>query len=185
MALKLLTPPATYPVTLAEAKAQCRIDGNDDDTYLTALIAAATDYVQEYTGRSLVAQTWELHLDAFSCSIRLARGPVSSVSSVQYYDDDDVLQTIDIANYSVDLVSEPQWIVPVSGYSWPTPATGINNVLITFVAGYSTIPDAIRLAILLLIATWYDQRAGTSDKPITETPHAVAALLANYRLYAF
>lgn len=35
-------------ITLAEAKAHCRIDGNDSDTELTAMIAAAEAHVENY-----------------------------------------------------------------------------------------------------------------------------------------
>ncbi len=37
-------------ITLAEAKAHCRIDGTDDDALLEAVIAAAEDFVASQTG---------------------------------------------------------------------------------------------------------------------------------------
>ena len=38
MILRLVTAPAVEPVSLAEAKTQCRVDITDDDAYITALI---------------------------------------------------------------------------------------------------------------------------------------------------
>jgi hypothetical protein len=61
MSLRLITAPTDKPVTLDEAKAQCRQDtasmGTDEDAILNAYIAAATAYVERYTGRALMTQT--------------------------------------------------------------------------------------------------------------------------------
>lgn len=188
MGLKLITAPASTPVSLAEAKTYCRVLDSNSDTLLTSLIAAATSYLDGpngYLGRAIITQTWELYLDDFSSAIRIPFGPVASVSSVKYYDTANTLQTITSTNYAVDLVSRDQWIVPVSTYSWPAVATGINNVIIQFVAGTATAPDAIKSAMLMLISQWFEMPEASSDKPVTELPHAVTALLANFREYGF
>jgi len=64
MGLSLVTGPSTYPVTADEAKLHCRIDGTDENTLVDDLIAAATDYVEQYTGRAIVSQTWKVTQDA-------------------------------------------------------------------------------------------------------------------------
>lgn len=176
MGLTLVTPAATYPVTLAEAKAQCRVDHSDEDGTLNALIAAATDYVEQYCGKALVSQTWLLSLDAFTDAIEIPLGPVQSVSSVKYYDADNIEQTVSSADYVVDLATNPQWIVRNSDTAWPATATGVNVVNITFVAGYATMPPAIKLALLLLVSAWYDNREGAM-------PTAVSALLSPFRRF--
>jgi uncharacterized phiE125 gp8 family phage protein len=185
MSLRLITPAASYPLTLAEARAQCRVDGTDDDTYLTSLIAAATSHVEDYTGRALVTQTWELVLDKFADAMMIPKGPVTAVSSVKYFDVDGVQQTITDTNYVLDAASDPQWLVRASDYTWPSLSDGINNVVIRFVCGYSTVPDAILHAIRLLVSQWYDARGTFTDTRLTELPNAVEALLANHRSFAF
>jgi uncharacterized phiE125 gp8 family phage protein len=184
MSLRLITAPASYPVTLEEAKLQCRVDSSDEDTLLNGLIAAATDYVELYTGRAIVSQTWELVLDDFSDAMLIPKGPVSSITSVKYIDVDDVEQTISSSNYTLDGVSDPQWLVKASDYTWPEVADGVNNVIIRFVAGYATVPPSIKHAVLLLIGQWFDSRAAATDKAIIAMPHAVEALLTNYRSFA-
>src|SRR5262245_61367182 len=91
MALRLLTPPDTPPVSLDEAKAHLRVDHTDDDNYITALIAAATTYLDGWNGvlgRAMITQEWELVLDAFPCgdAIEIPLGPLQDVSRVAYDD---------------------------------------------------------------------------------------------------
>jgi len=72
-----------YPVTTAEAKAHMRVDTSADDTYIAALIAAATGMAELYTRRRLVRSTWCLYLDKFPVlpknTIELPYPPLASV----------------------------------------------------------------------------------------------------------
>lgn len=178
MSLRLITAPTLFPVTLALVKTLLRVDGPEDDALLDTYIAAATNHVEVYAGRALMPQTWELVLNGFSDAILLPKGPVSAVSSISYYDRDGILQTIAAANYAVDLASDPQWIVPVKGFTWPLVADGVNNVVIRFVAGYAAVPAAIVAAILLTVRAWYDDQLGN------DLPQAAMTLLCNHRSFA-
>lgn len=186
MGLRLITPPAAMPVTIEEARLQCRVLGEDaDDTaYLTALITVATDHVEKYTGRAIVEQTWELVADGFADEMMLARGPVRSIVSVKYFDIDDAEQTLDAATYELDDVSDPQLLLKAPGASWPAVAEGRNRVIVRFTAGYDAPPPAIRMAILLLIGLWFNNREAATEAELSEMPHAVEALLVNYRSFA-
>ena len=50
MIIKVITAPTSEPITLAEAKAQCRVDGTDEDTLITSLIGAARQYTTRTPG---------------------------------------------------------------------------------------------------------------------------------------
>ena len=68
MKYKVITPVATEPVTLAQARLQVRLtddDGTDEDTLLTAYITAAREIAEHYTGRALAPQTLEAALQRF------------------------------------------------------------------------------------------------------------------------
>jgi hypothetical protein len=61
--LHFINPPTEPVLTLADAKPHLRVDHNDDDSLITALIAAATarlDGRDGILGRWLRQQTWEL-----------------------------------------------------------------------------------------------------------------------------
>ncbi len=62
MALVLTTAPAAEPISLAEAKAHLRIDADDEDALLTALIAAARMFVERTLGVALITQSWSYFL---------------------------------------------------------------------------------------------------------------------------
>lgn len=119
--------PIVEPVTLAEAKDHLNVTNigspattSPDDTLITALIQAAREHAEIYTNRSFVSQTWKLLMDDFpSWELRLSKPPLISVTSIKYYDTDNVQQTL-VANtdYTVDIFSEPGWVVPSSS-GWP------------------------------------------------------------------
>jgi uncharacterized phiE125 gp8 family phage protein len=177
MSLRLITAPTDFPVSLTEAKKQCRVDGTDEDGALNIYIAAATAHVESITGRAIMAQTWELLLDDFADAILIPKGPVQSVTSVTYYDTDDVLQTLATDQYTLDNVSDPAWVVRPQSVTYPDVADGVNNVIVRFVAGYSTVPAELKAAILVLIASWFDNRS------TAEIPLAVHSLLTNHRSF--
>ena len=66
-------------MTLAEAKAYLRVEHDDDDDVIAALIAGARVHVEAQTRRALITQSWRLIRDAWpataaspSCRCRCA-----------------------------------------------------------------------------------------------------------------
>jgi hypothetical protein len=55
-AYKIITPVSVEPITLAQAKSYLRIDFDDENTDITALISRARAYVESITGRALAIQ---------------------------------------------------------------------------------------------------------------------------------
>lgn len=189
MALKLITAPASEPVTLTEAKAHLRIDTTDDDALITSLIIAARSEAEKITRRALVNQTWELALDSFHCrEISLPFPRLQSVTSVKYVDVSGVEQTLDTLMYQVDADSEPARIAPVYGAFWPATMVQLNAVRIRYVAGYgaaaATVPDAIKAWIKVRVATLYENREGISSGNVSQTPF-IDGLLDEYRVITF
>lgn len=160
MALTLITPATVPVVTLAQAKAWCRVEGSSSDALLADLLLAAQRHVEQIIGRSLGEQSWQLTLDTFSDAIELAPGPVTAVAGFTYVDVDGLTQTVNPAIYSLDLVSTPGWIVRNEGQSWPELQSGVNTVSITFTAGEGPdlCPPDLAQAIKLLVAYWFDNR---------------------------
>ncbi len=171
------------PITLAEAKDQCHVDGSADDTRLTALIKAARAYVESYTGCAIIARTITVKCDGFTDFAAFPIVPLASVSSVSYVDSAGATQTLSTDVYEVRSDGLTASLVLKNGQSWPATQTGA-RITVTAIVGDSAAGEAVKHAMLLLIEQWYDHRSGISDKPMTEMPHAVTALLCNYRAYA-
>jgi uncharacterized phiE125 gp8 family phage protein len=193
MALFIQTAPTTEPVTLAEAKAHCRVDVSDDDALITALIVAARQHAEAFTHRAIPSQVWDLKLDSFPwgswhAPIVLPMPPVTAVGSVTYLDPNGASQTWSSANYTTDFPSgdmaAPARIVPIYGVTWPQTQRVINAVTVRFTAGYTTAPEAIKAAMKLLIGHWYAHRETVVVGTISQQlPMAVEALLWPYKSF--
>jgi len=151
---------ATVVLTLAEAKLHLRVDGSDEDSLIAGYIAAAENLCRAKTQRAIAQCTFQLALDSFPDSpIELQFPPLVSVQSIKYYDLDGVLQTIDPVDYFLDKVSEPCWVSPAYGLTWPETQDRINAVLVDYTAGYLTVPDDLKVWMLLAIGFLYQNRS--------------------------
>lgn len=182
-AATITTPAAAEPVTTEEAKSQCSVDFADDDTLLDRLIATAREHVQQRCGIRIKTQSVEMKCDGFCDLARLPEGPVRSVTSISYVDADGNSQTLDTGVYETRIDGLEAAIVLKYGQSWPSIQPG-SRLTVSASVGYDDVPDPIRHSILMLIASWYEQREvmifGTSAGEIP-APVAVDAMLANYR----
>lgn len=169
------------PVTLAEARAHCRVLSTDEDTLITALIIAAREWVENFTGHILVQREVTQRLSCFRHP-RLFAWPIADDATVTatYVDSDGATQPLTGAR----LIFGNGWaeLATAFGSTWPTsygPAT------VTVEAGYATaddVPRSMKQAILLLVGHWFANRESVSDKPMTEAPLTVEALCQPYRM---
>ena len=186
---KIITEPATEPVTLAQVKLHTRISHADDDSWLNMAIVVARQYVEKTCELSLITQTRRTTFDGFRKPwLTLAYGPTISITSIQYYDQANALQTL--ATYQAALESNPCLIVPAAGQPWPqTMPNRIDAVKVTYVAGYGDaedVPAALKQAILLLVDFWYSNRSAVEMGSPGPIPFGVDALInlfasGNYR----
>lgn len=155
---RLSVAPTAEPVSVDELRTHCRIDDNFEDSSLASYMTAAREMVEHESQRALCTQTWTLTLCEFPTDvIELRRAPVSSVSSIAYYDASNAIQTLSASYYVVDTSTEPARIVLAHGYNWPETYDRPNAVTITFVAGYggaAAVPGMAKQAIRLLAGHW-------------------------------
>lgn len=194
-----VTDAATEPVTTTEAKAFLRVDSDEEDTFIDALITAARQRVEDYTGRALISQTWKLVQDEWPSAhwysqlrdpqagrtITLDRSPLISVESVKYYPASGAAQaTLSSDTYHVLTGPMPGVVVLKSDQTWPDLYDRPDAVEVNFTAGYANAaaaPKTLRQAVLLLIAEMYEVNVGN----ITSELPTVKALLESYRVGGF
>ncbi|GEO27030.1 hypothetical protein AAC03nite_28150 [Alicyclobacillus acidoterrestris] len=185
MALRVVTQPASEPITLDETKLYLRVDTDADDAMITALIVAAREYCQAYQNRAYITQTLELTMDHFPGhrhfvdvwyqgmysahrhqrhhnEIKLLMPPIQSVESISYTDHTGSTTTLDPSAYVVDIDSEPGRVVPAYGSPWPiVQLQPVNGVRVRYVAGYGgadAVPKSVKQAMQMLVAHWYENR---------------------------
>ena len=201
----ITVPPAGQPVTLAEARAQLRIDSDltSEDTLISDLISAAVMAGERKTGRLFAAQTVQYRFSTLWASNRvpypyvdILRAPVNSVTAASVKSggsDVDVLSSVELlasGGYPrVFYYSDAAGTVPDDETAFP--------YSLTFTAGYATIPGDIKTAILSHVAYLYENRGDvasvraegtTLSAAVTavDMPAESAGIYSRYRLrYVF
>ncbi len=173
MTVSVITPPATALVSLTEAKAMLLVDHTADDALITAMIAAATVEAQGVAARSFVTQTLLLSLDGWPAdgAVRLPFPPLATVTSVKYFDADNVEQTVAAADYIVIADTTPGLIVPAASKSWPTDLRSWSPIRIRYTAGYGAAADVaasaqgeiVQLVKALLVVDYENREALSSQ----------------------
>lgn len=170
MTVRIVTQPAVEPITVAQARAWCRIDGTDEDSILEILIKSMREYAEEYTGRAFVQRQLELTMDSFDGrEIHLPYPPLLSVTHIKYIAYDGTLTTIDPDDYEVNTYEEPGEVQPAYLQVWPGVRDVFNAVQIRYLAGYAptdgsptdytaNIPAALKQWMMARIATAFEHR---------------------------
>jgi|TARA_R110002020_G_scaffold353089_2_gene566072 uncharacterized phiE125 gp8 family phage protein len=187
--LTTVTAYTVLPVTDTDVKRALRIPTSDSthDTLIGTCRSAATKIVMELTQRTLTQETLKLGLDAYPYgygfaddnslpytegitvgpyqdrigrAIYLPRPPVTSVTHVKTYDDDDTATTLASSKYYVDLQSPIPRVILRTGETWDNLLRVANAIEVTYVAGYGTsasdVPQAIKSAIVTLSVNYFE-----------------------------
>ena len=178
MGLTLVTAASGPPLTAAALRLHCSITSDDTtfDSLLEDYIASATAMAQNFTGKAIGVQTWQVTYDAFADAMDLPRGPVTGTPTITYYDDAGTVQTLPGSVFITDLVSQPQRVVLAPDEDWPETQTRVNAVMINFTTGYAALPAEIGQAIRMTVASWFSNREAGA------IPETAMALLRPLRM---
>lgn len=182
--------PALLPLTRAEAKAHCRVDHDDEDDLIDALIKAAVDHLDGYRGvlgRCLIDQTWTAQAVAWPGRMVLPFPDCKNVV-ISYRDSTGEAETVPAASYETIQGAGRTQLHMLSAFDYP----GLFNdtsvpVTVQFVAGYGVdpadIPSNIHQALRLLIAHWYDHRQSVViGAAVNELPDGLDTLISQSRV---
>jgi uncharacterized phiE125 gp8 family phage protein len=189
MSVKVITPAASFPVTLAQARSHLRLVpyGDpaihpDDDYIEDILIPSATLWVEQYLDRALVSQTVELALNEFTDRVYLPLGAVQSVTSVKALVDG-IEETVSTSVYALNDYAASPYLYLKLDQEWPETDAVDNAIKIRYVAGYSSVPVLILSAIYLIIGHLYENRQqNVIGLTVNELPLGVYSLLQPYRI---
>jgi uncharacterized phiE125 gp8 family phage protein len=167
------------------------VDTATDDSYIATLITAAREWVEEYLDRALVHQQYVMRLDSFPYEFELPRPPMATSGTatavvVTYTLGDDSTATLSSTQYRVDRNATPGVVRQLRAGTWPGNLDDQNAVTVTWWAGYgasgTSVPAAIRHAILMLVGFWYDNRSTVLVGSISkQLEFAVESLLSSQK----
>jgi len=193
-----ITPRASNPVTLQEAKDYARVDISDDDDLISSLITSATNFTEVYCNTVLVDTEIEYATSSFGSStgflsfpnssscIEIPKQNIKTVNSVQYYDEDDNIQTVSSSVYKVDYTSVYPILFLQEGQSWPSDlsANRPNDVIINFNGGETDTADVSEQAkvfIKMQVTDMYEHRM-TEIEDETQVNTTSLMILNNLRM---
>ena len=176
------------PITLAEAKAQCRmVEDDSEDTFIESLIAPARAYVERVSRHYFVATTRTETFRRWGDYLEIYRRPVASVTSVKYSVSDDSADDVEYTGFAADPNSFPFRIYPaLGGTGFPEIDPG-QTITVIFVSGAldATSEEYLigKRAMLLLIGHWFENRetAVIGNQTSAEVDFAVRELLDTIR----
>lgn len=189
MTLTLTAPPAAEPVALADIKAFLKIEHDDEDALIGALVAAARLHVEAAVRRVLIAQGWRLTLDAWPVAgaagrrIDIPLGPVLEIGTLAVLDAAGIPRPLDPAAWTADTSGIPARIEVRDA---PPPGLPLGGIRIDYTAGYggpADVPAPLVQAVRLIAAHWYETREPVAfGGPAHLVPETIAALIAPYRV---
>ena len=184
MPLILTSPPASEPVSLAEAKTHLRVSHADDDTYISTLIIAARRQIEARTGLRLITQGWSLFKDCWPMApdLPLDLAHVSAVNDIFVYSEVGTSATYDPAHYYLDAASKPSRVILRQDRLPPMPGRRVNGIEVRVTVGFgaaAAVPQELKHAILILLAHWFDHRGDAEGALL---PLTVADIIRQHRL---
>lgn len=137
--------------TLANAKSWLNVTGNTDDALLSRLISAASDYIQTWLNRTIAQTAYTVKRDGNDGKRMMFKDyPVASISSLVIDQ-----QTIPASvNGGVGYVFNDTSIMLI-GYRF---TRGVQNVQISYTAGFAVTPNEIEQAAIELVSMRYKER---------------------------
>lgn len=183
---RIVSPPASEPVSLAQAKLHLKVDYDADDALISSIVSAARQFVERYCNTALITQTVSEQFPRFnSRGMALSVAPVQEVSAIQYIDDARNTYELSESVYGVNTYIKPGCIFLRYGQTFPTTIPEPNAVTVSYTAGYGDasgdVPQPIRQAILLMVGDMYQNR----ENSVHRLPTAADFLLAPYRFNHF
>ncbi|EJL23973.1 head-tail connector protein [Novosphingobium sp. AP12] len=172
----------TLPVSRDEAKAQLRVDGNDQDTEIDDLIRDAAAWVEDYTGQILEARDVVEHFTGFR-PISLRAWPIdpAAVATVEYVAGAGPALAV---GSRLDATRRPARVSPALGSFWPF-IDSRQSFTVSVRAGYEDpddVPRGMCRAMLVMIAAFDADREG--GETFAKAEAAAKRLCRRYKRYS-
>lgn len=164
--------PVGEVVSLALVKQQCRVDFSDDDDLIQHYIDAAAEWVKDACQTVLLETEFTATGQDFDLAFK--GFPNATIVSISYVDPLGAPGVI--ADFEI---SDSRLYVP------NPPAIASATVTFNAGIGVGNIPKKLVQAVLMLAASFYDQRADFTKDMTSSVPFGVRAMVSHHRSFAF
>ena len=136
-------------------------DNHDQDDSVILYINGITELIERYCGREFLTRTYTTEtFDGDGTNRYLVKDGtgITSVTTVVYNEDGD---TVPAGSILYNPVGE---IYLDDGYSFES---GFQNCSVTYVAGEAAVPPSIKIAALIILASWWKMRDKHTERIFT------------------
>jgi phage conserved hypothetical protein, phiE125 gp8 family len=163
------------PIPIDILRTRLRIEVESDDTDLAALCIAAGELIERETGTALRSQTFVERIAGWKRT-PLRRGPVTAVTQVTYTDTNGNSATLPVDEWFI--LQDDELIV----LDFDTSAVFKENTqpVVTYTAGWTTVPHALQQCIVALVGAWYTNPEASSVAALTEVPLSYKHIIQHY-----
>jgi len=196
MRIELTTSPVNPAATLAGVKLYSFKNTDVFDAKISSLIESATKYVEKYTGRKLIDQTWTIWIDreeyndrliAYLNTITLSTLNVSAINSLTLYAPNNTSSIISASDYRLSggILSASNRLSFNDQFSAKTSNLRLtDSVAIEVVTGYGStdtdIPALLTQAMSIMIDHWVAFGSKSSKEALHEVTSNFKAIIAPY-----
>ena len=147
-------------VDLTEAKSFLKVSHSQEDSLILNLIERTINDVEAFTYQSLQTSSYKLLVSNWmSGCIPIQRGPVSSITLVQYYDEGNNIQTLASTEYFLSQGC-PDYMMRQYNKTWPAIFGRADAIQITYTSS-PLVESGIKSKILQAVAYQYENRSDT------------------------
>jgi uncharacterized phiE125 gp8 family phage protein len=169
-------------LTVADIKTFGRIDTNAEDSLILALRDAAAQYIEDYCNTSIGDRNALAYLEHFYTST-MPRGPVNSITQVEYLNIADQWTVLDSSKYWVDIERQRARIQFDNTPDLYDDAYHRVRITLNYGIPENQVPQSIKQAMRLLTLSMYDNRNATDHRGNANAiPEAVHALISQHRV---
>jgi len=144
-------------ISLGEAKTYLKVSHDLEDSLIADLIDRVTNDLEGFLYSSLQASTYKLLISEWTDGcIPVTRGPVASVTTIEYYDTANALQTLDASKYYV-AEGVPDYIQRAYNESWPSTYNRQDAIQVTYTTS-PAVETKVKSRALQAIAYLYENR---------------------------
>ena len=172
----------TAPVTAEQLRNHLLLFGDTSfDDELTELILVAQKLIADEIGEFPTATEIRQPYRFLTTRLELIHKYVDAITSVQYYDSSNVLQTLDTSNYLFDNMSATKRVIITDSSSITLSSDYPAPLFVNYEAAFTAIPETVEQALLICAAEMWYQRRNSTDSPRASAPINGSFLISNLK----